>query len=154
MPIDELNVEEYNYELNEEEFYERLTYVVYVKKIGSDISGDNVYHIYLSEHPDDVFAEGWGEVPACNVRREFMDISDEHYQNILELRTPLVLDLAQDCCCFSMQDARDRIVALAYENLDNAEEYPEPRIIIQFGEETEVVEEMFAKRDIALKYIE
>lgn len=145
MPIDELSVEGYD---------DSQKYVVYVKKIGGDINGDNIYHIFLSDSPDDVFAEGWGEVPACNVRREFMDITDEHYQNILEARTPLVLDLAQDCCCFSMQDARDRIVALAYENLDNAEEYPEPRIIIQFGEDVESVERMFAKRDIALKYIE
>ena len=145
MPIDELNVEDYS---------ESQLYVVYVKKIGSDINGDNVYHIYLSSNPDDVFADGWGEVPACNVRREFMDISQDHYQNILEAKTPLVLDLAQDCCCFSMQDSRDRIVALAYENLDNAEEYPEPRIIMQFGEEVENIEEMFAKRDIQLRYVE
>lgn len=145
MPIDDLMVEGHE---------DYPMYVVYLKHIGTDIDGENIYHIYLSENPDDVFAEGWGEVPACNVRRELMDIDEEHYQNILEAKTPIKLDLAQDCCCFSMQDARDRIVALAYENLDNAEEYPEPRIIVHFADQVEDVERLFGKRDIALKYID
>ena len=72
----------------------------------------------------------------------------------MECKTDIKLDLAQDCCCFSMQDARDHIVALAYENLDNAEEYPEPRIIIQFADSVEDVETLFAKRNIILKYIQ
>jgi hypothetical protein len=54
-----------------------------------------------------------------------------------------------------MQDCRDRIVALAYENLDNAEEYPEPcRIVIHFGDYINDVEKMFAQRDLSLKYVE
>jgi spermidine synthase len=53
-----------------------------------------------------------------------------------------------------MQDSRDNIIALAYENLDNAEEYPDPRIIIHFGDNIDTVENMFAKRDVVLKYLE
>lgn len=145
MSIDDLSVEGYE---------EDTMYVVYIKHIGTEIDGDNIYHIYLSDNPDDVFAEGWGEVPACNVRRDLMDIDEEHYQNILEAKMPIKLDLAQDCCCFSMQDARDRIVALAYENLDNAEVYPEPRIIVHFADPVDDVERMFGKRDIVLKYVD
>lgn len=147
MPIDELKVEGYEDDAHQ-------LYVVYVKKLGTDIDGNSIYRFYLSENPDDVFADGWGEVPACNVRREYMDISEEHCQAVLEARTGLELDLAQDCCCFSMQDSRDGIVALAWENLDNADEYPEPRIILHFADPVEDIEKVFGKRDIALKYVE
>lgn len=128
--------------------------VVYVKSLGTDIDGTNIYHFYLSTTPENSFAEGWGEVPACNVPRKLMDLDSEMYEYVVEVKSNIKLDLAQNCCCFSMQDSRDHIIALAYENLDNVEEYPEPRIIIQFGDSIEYVEEMFAKRDVAMKYVD
>jgi len=127
--------------------------VVFVKYLGTDMDGTKIYRFYLSSKPEEVFAEGWGEVPACNVPRNLIDLDEDMYEYILELKTNITLDLAQDCCCFSMQDARDHIIALAYENLDGVEEYPEPRIIIQFGDEVEKIEKMFAKRDLKLRYV-
>lgn len=140
MAIDEFEVEEANA-------------VVYVKKLGTEIDGTNIYHIYVSDKPEEVFAEGWGDMPACVVPRKLIDLDEDMYSHVVEVKTDVLLDLAQDCCCFSMQDSRDDIVALAYENLDNAEEYPDPRIIIHFGDNIEDVEQMFAKRDITVKYI-
>jgi hypothetical protein len=82
-----------------------------------------------------------------------MDIDEEQYQYIVELKSDIKLDIARNCCCFTMQDCRDNIIALAYENLDDAEEYPEPRIIIHFGDLIDEVEQLFAQRDIILKYV-
>ena len=141
MAFDELKVEEINT-------------VVYVKNLGTEIDGTNIYHLYLSTNPDEVFAEGWGDIPACNVPRKLMDLDESMYEHVVEVKTNIVLDLAQNCCCFSMQDSRDNIIALAYENLDNAEEYPDPRIIIHFGDNIDDVEAMFAKRDVSMKYID
>ena len=46
------------------------------------------------------------------------------------------------------------VVALASENLEDADEYPEEgRIVIHFGDFIEDVEKMLARRDIALNYI-
>lgn len=142
MAIDELKVEN-----NEPS-------VVFVKFMGRDIDGTYLYHLYLSSKPEDAFAEGWGEVPASTVPRKLIDLDKDMYEYVMELKSEIKLDLAQDCGCFSMQDSRDHIIALAFENLDNAEEYPEPRIIIQFGDGIDYVEEMFAKRDVTLKYID
>ena len=148
-----MGIDDYNF-LEEDEFITDDTngslYVVYLKHLGVDINGQNLYHLYLSNNPDETFAEGWGEVPACNTPRQLLDLDEKMYSNVMECKTDIKLDLAQDCCCFSMQDARDHIVALAYENLDNAEEYPEPRIIIQFGDSVENIETLFAKRNIIL----
>lgn len=132
---------------------ETSLYVVYAKYFGEEINGNYIYHFYLSNNPDDVFAEGWGESPACNVSDKLMDLDDDQYQNIIELKSNIKLDLARNCCCFTMQDCRDNIIALAYENLDDAEEYPEPRIIIHFGDLIDDVEDLFAQRNILLKYI-
>lgn len=127
--------------------------VVYVQNLGQDIDGKYIYHFYLSNIPDEVFAEGWGEVPACNVPRELMSISEDMYQHIVEAKTDIKLDLAQDSCCFSMQDSRDNIVALGWENLDTAEVYPEPRIIIHYGDDIKNLEKMLATRDVPTFYV-
>jgi hypothetical protein len=152
-----MGIDDYNF-LEEDEFTidndSNQLYVVYLKHLGVDINGQNLYHLYLSSNPEETFAEGWGEVPACNTPRQLLDLNEKMYSNVMECKTDIKLDLAQDCCCFSMQDARDHIVALAYENLDNAEEYPEPRIIIQFADSVEDVETLFAKRNIVLKFIQ
>lgn len=153
-----MSIEDYDYidenENVDETENEENYVVVFVQFIGKDIDNKNIYHFYTSANPEVVFAEGWGEVPACNVPRNLMIIDKDMYDYTLECKTDIKLDLAQDCCCFSMQDARDNIVALAFENLDNAETYPEPRIIIHYGDKISEIEHMFAQRDVALNYIE
>lgn len=132
---------------------ETSLYVVYAKYFGEEINGNYIYHFYLSNNPDEVFAEGWGDIPACNMSDNLMDIDDSQYEYIVQLKSDIKLDLARNCCCFSMQDCRDNIIALAYENLDDAEEYPDTRIIIHFGDNIDDVKEMFGKRDVILQYV-
>ena len=127
--------------------------VIYVLYLGKDSDNKNIYHFLLSNECEDVFAEGWAEKPACAEKREFMTPSNDMYEYIKELKTDIILSLAQDSCEFTMQDARDHCIALAYENLDEAEEYPEDgRIVIHFGEYIEDVERKLALRDMRLKF--
>lgn len=128
--------------------------VVYVSLVGKDASGLNIYNIFVSQNTEDVFSEGWGEKPASNIKNDILMIDNDMFDYIKEIRTDIILDLAQDNTCFSMQDARDNIVALAYENIDEYEEYPENgRIVIHFGDMLSDVEKMLAKRDIQSKFI-
>lgn len=128
--------------------------VVYIIYVGKDVDDKNIYQFILSNNPDDVFSEGWDEKPASNIPKSILMIDEDMYEYVKELKTDMMLDLAQDNSCFSMQDARDNIVALAYENIDNYEEYPEEgRIVIHFGESIDEVEKKFAKRDLYLKFI-
>lgn len=129
-------------------------FVVYVLPIGQNSDGMNIYHIFLSSTPEDTFSEGWSEKPACVANRELMVPDSSQYERVAELKTTVKLDVAQDNCCFSMQDCRDRCIALASENLDEADEYPEPcRIVIQFAEAEDELESMLARRDMLLKYV-
>ena len=126
--------------------------VIYVLYVGKNTDDEYIYHLLISNDKEKTWAEGWENKPACVMRD--LTPEDDMYEYIAELKTDLILDLAQDNCCFSMQDCRDNVVALASENLEEAEEYPENgRIVIHFGQCVEEVAKMLAKRDIALEYI-
>lgn len=128
--------------------------VVYVQYVGKNSEGFNVYQFLLSENTEDTFAEDWAEKPASNIPNDRLLIDESQYEYIKELKTTVTLDLMQDNTCFSFQDCRDQIVAIAYENLDDAEFYPEPcRIVIHFGDPIDDVERMLAKRDMHMRFV-
>lgn len=128
--------------------------VVFVHFIGRTGDGDNIYHLFISDDCENTWAEGWWEKPAANVALEHLIPEEEHYQYVRELVTDITLDLAQRNSCFTMQDCRDHVIALAAENLDEAEEYPdEGRIVIQFGELLDDVEALLAKRNMFTKWV-
>jgi hypothetical protein len=126
--------------------------VIYILYVGKNSENDNIYHFLISTDSEKTWAEGWENKPACIMRD--LTPEDDMYEYIAEVKTELKLDLAQDNCCFSMQDCRDNVVALASENLEEAEEYPEDgRIVIHFGDLVDKVERMLARRDIVMRYI-
>lgn len=126
--------------------------VIYILYVGKNTDNDHIYHLLISNDKEKTWAEGWENNPACVMRD--LTPEDDMYEYIAELKTSLKLDLAQNNCCFSMQDCRDNVVALASENLEEAEEYPEEgRIVIHFGDLVDDVEKMLAKRDILINYI-
>lgn len=141
--------------INNLDFSDTTDYkVVYITYVGKNFENMNIYHFFLSQDESETFSEGWGEKPACNIPNDILLISNDQYEYIKELKTYIDLDLAQDNCCFSMQDCRDNIVALASENLDNAEEYPDDgRIVIHFGDNIDDVERSLAKRNLLMKFI-
>lgn len=128
--------------------------IIYIQHIGKNSEGYNIYHFLLSENDEDTFMEDWAEKPASNIPNDRLIPDESQYEYIKELKTDIILDLMQDNTCFSFQDCRDQIVALAYENLDDAEVYPEPfRVVIHFGDYIDDVERMLAKRDMRMKFV-
>jgi len=128
--------------------------IIYVQHIGKNSEGYNIYHFLLSENDEDTFMEDWAEKPASNIPNDRLIPDESQYEYIKELKTDIILDLMQDNTCFSFQDCRDQIVALAYENLDDAEVYPEPfRVVIHFGDYIDDVERMLAKRDMRMRFV-
>ena len=128
--------------------------IVYIAYIGTDIDGLNIYHFLLSTDIENTFSEGWSEKPSGNIANDILMIDENMYEYVKELKTIIKLELAQDNYCFSMQDCRDNIIALAYENIDDYETYPENgRIVIHFGDSLENVESILAKRDLFMKFI-
>ena len=126
-------------------------YVVYVQEVGKDNDGNYVYEFLISEDPDSVWMDSWNEIPVCN--ETDVKPSQDYYDYVKELRTDIKLSLGQNNCCVSFMDIKDNIAAIAYEDLSEAEEYPEPRIVILYGDPLDEVEEMLAKRNLVMKYI-
>lgn len=128
--------------------------VVYVHYVGKDLNGNHVYHFLVGEDIKEVWGEGWSELPAGNIRKSYMMIDNDMYSYIKELKSPCRLGLATDSGCFSMQDCRDHCIALAWEDLSEAEEYPDKgRIVLQYGELLDDFEVMLAKRDLFMTWI-
>lgn len=126
-------------------------YVIYVQEVGKDNDGNYVYEFLISEDADSVWMDNYNEIPCCN--EQDLKPSEDQYEYVKELRTDIKLSLAQNNCCVSFMDVKDSISALAYEDLSEAEEYPEPRIVILYGDPLDEVEQMLAKRDLYMKYI-
>lgn len=128
--------------------------VVYVNYVGKNSEGFNIYHFLLSEDCEETFMEDWAEKPSSNIPNDYLVPDETQYDYIKELKTRITLDLQQDNTCFSFQDCRDKIVAIAYENLDGYEQYPEPlRIVIHFGDYIDDVERMLARRDMRMRFV-
>lgn len=126
-------------------------YVIYVQEVGKDNDNNYVYEFLISEDPDSVWVDSWNELPVCN--EQDTKPSEDDYDYVKELRTEIKLSLGQNNCCVSFMDVKDNIAALAYEDLSEAEEYPDPRIVILYGDPLDEVEEMLAKRNLFMKYI-
>ena len=141
----------FNEENNMDEIKSPLK-VIYVLYIGKNTDNDNIYHLLITTDSEKTWAEGWENVPAGIIRH--LTPEDDMYEYVAEIKTEIKFNLAQDNTCFSMQDCRDKVIALASEDLSDYEEYPEDgRIVIHFGDLIDDVEKMFAKRDIVMKYI-
>ena len=103
------------------------------------------YDFLFSETPDIVWGEDWAE--QCPAACDNMRPSEEMIACKRRLATIIPFGLAQKNTCFSMQDCIDGIIALAWEDLSDYEEYPEPlRLIFGFGESFEEVEDKLARR--------
>lgn len=129
--------------------------VVYILNVGKDRDGMNVYQFLLSEDEEDVMTEAWGEIPACNCQPESLLIDESQYSHICTLKTTINFMLAQENCCFSMQDCKDGAYALGIEDISTYDEYPEEgRLIIGYGESLDTIREGFAARNIVLSDVE
>lgn len=127
-------------------------YVIYVQSVGKDNDGNNVYEFLVSEDPEDVWVDSWNQKPICN--EHDTKPNEEDYQYVKELRTDIKFDLGQSNCCVSFMDIKDGVACLASENIDEYEEYPDPRIVIHYGQPLDEVEELLAKRDLIMKFVD
>lgn len=120
--------------------------LIFVDKAGKDINGNNIFEFYFSDNADNLDIDGWDEGMAglCD------GLAPEKSQcGIVTASTGVPFDLVQDQTCFGMVDAVNGIIALAWENIDYYEEYPEEgRLIFKFGESEAMVRKKLSIRGI------
>ncbi len=125
-------------------------FLLFVRLIGEENDGEYRYEFMFTDNPDEAWGEGWENKPACLVND--LIPSDEYITEVHIVKTKIKFDLIQNSCCFSIGDSLDNIIALAWENIDDYESYPDERgrIFFMFGETFEKVENKLAKCGILM----
>lgn len=124
-------------------------YLCFVRFVGSDVDGNNLYELLFTEDKDIFWGDGFEYMPASLVNG--LTPSEGSYSLVKSIKTTLKLSLATESCCHSMQDCIDGIIALAFEDISGYEEFPEEgRLVLHFGESYDDVELKLLKHDIRL----
>lgn len=124
-------------------------YLCFIRYIGEENDGYRIYEFIFTDNIDEVFGENFEYKPACLINDLMVD--KQYISKVNVVKTKIKLDLIQDNCCFSVSDCYDGIVALAWQNLDEMEDYPEDgRIFFRFGESLEEVENKLAMKNILM----
>ena len=124
-------------------------YLCFIRYIGEENDGFYRYEFIFTDNIDEVWGEGFDQKPACLVNDLMVD--GQYITEVHIVKTKIKLDLIQDNCCFSISDSFDGICAIAWENLDGYEEYPEDgRIFFKFGESLDEVENKLAMKNILM----
>lgn len=132
---------------NDEELKDQ--YLCFIRLVGEEADGLYRYEFIFTDNPDELWGENWEYKPCCLVND--LSPSEEYITEIRVVKTKIKFDLIQDNCCFGMQDCLDGIVALAFENIDAYEEYPENgRLVFMFGDSEEDVEKNLAAKNILI----
>jgi len=123
-----------------------MTKLIYVNGLGPNYKGDNLYELIFSDNLD-VWGESWESKPS-NGYPSPPDL--KHIKKVGVLRnTDVKLELIQNSDFFSMIDAMDDVVALAWES---EEEQGQKRLVFRFGEEEQKIKDKLYERDLILEF--
>lgn len=125
-------------------------FLIYIHVVGKDRRGINIYEFIFSDTIEDIDGDDWDAIPASG---RPSPPYEEHVQKVGVLTTDeFELHVIQESDSFSVWDSVDGVIALAWENMDAYEEYPEKRLAFHFGEEIKDVESKLYEHDLILEY--
>jgi hypothetical protein len=124
-------------------------YLIYVNRVGKDYKGNFIYEFIFSDTTKDIDGEEWDTFPASG-RPEAPH--EKFIKKVGRLESDLNLDVVQNSDTFAVWDAVDGVIALAWENINAYDAYPETRLCFRFGELIGDVEEKLYEKDLILNY--
>jgi hypothetical protein len=125
--------------------------LVYVNELGPNFKGDNIYEFIFSDI-DDVWGEDWDKEPASgNPTPPLIHFIKK--VGILK-NTDIELNLIQNSDFFSVYDATEDVIALAWENAESEAIVDQKfiRLVFRYGETEEMVKDKLYERDIVLSW--
>jgi hypothetical protein len=123
-----------------------MSYLIFINGLGPDYKGDNLYEFIFSETTD-VWGESWDSKP-CNSYPLPPELKYIKKVGVLK-NTDLKLELIQNSDYFSMVDAMDDVVALAWESEDESKK---TRLVFRFGEEEKNIKDKLYENDLILEF--
>lgn len=124
-------------------------FLIYVNMVGKDYKGNLIYEFIFSDTTSNIDGEEWDVFPASG-RPE--PPHDNFIKNVGRLESELNLEVIQNSDTFAVWDAIDGVIALAWENINAYDAYPEKRLCFKFGETLEDVEAKLYEKDLILNY--
>ena len=132
----------------DEEVNEKVC-LCFIRLVGKENDGYYNYEFIFTDNINEVWGEDFNQKPACLVNN--LMVSEEYVTEVHNVKTKIKFDLIQDNCCFSVSDCYDGIIALAWEDISQYDEYPEDgRLFFKFGEDIEEVDNKLAMKNILM----
>lgn len=123
-----------------------MSYLIFVNGLGPNYKGDNLYEFIFSDTLD-VWGDSWESKP-CNSYPTPPELKYIKKVGVLK-NTDLKLELIQNSDYFSMVDAMDDVVALAWEQ---GEESKNKRLVFRFGEGENEIKDKLYENDLILEF--
>ena len=125
--------------------------LVYVNELGPNYKGDNIYEFIFSDL-DDVWGDDWDAEPAAG-KPSPPDVNYVKKVGVLK-NSEIQLELIQNSDFFGVYDAVDGVISLAWEKSDTDDIliHKRKRLVFQYGDTVEIVENKLYERDIVLKW--
>ena len=122
----------------------------FIKYVGMNVNDVNTYEFLFSDNIDEFWGENFEYMPCCLCNE--LTPNEDSYSEVIQVNTPIKLSIIQNSCCFSYQDAIDHIVAIAYEDISEYDEYPEDgRLVFFFGDTLTDVKNKLKNKGVNLK---
>ena len=118
--------------------------LIFVNGLGPNYKGDNLYEFIFSDSLD-VWGESWESKPSNGYPTP---PELKYIKKVGVLRnTDIKLELIQNSDFFSMVDAIDDVIALAWEIDENKD-----RLVFRFGETEEQIKDKLYEKDLILEF--
>lgn len=123
-----------------------MSYLIYVNGLGPNYKGDNLYEFIFSDSLD-VWGESWDNRPS-NGYPQPPEL--KYIKKVGVLRdTDVKLELIQNSDFFSVIDAMDDVIALAWESDDDN---IKKRMVFRFGTPEQEIKDKLYERDLVLEF--
>lgn len=122
--------------------------LIYVLPVGENWKGEYLYEFLFSDTLENVEGSDWDVYPASGKPTPPYKGA---IKSVGSIKTDMKFDVIQNSDTFCVYDSVDGIIALAWENIDDYEEYPESRIKFRFGDSLESVKDILYSKDIILE---
>ena len=128
-----------------------MSYLIYVNGLGPNYKGDNIYEFIFSDVKEEVWGESWESKPSNG---NPLPPNIEFIRKVGVLKNAEIkLSLIQDSDFFSMIDALDDVIALAWESDESDINFDlEKRLVFRYGEDEKKIKDKLYERDIVLEF--
>lgn len=124
-------------------------FLIYVNRVGKNYKGKFIYEFIFSDTTKNIDGDDWDTFPASGRPQP---PHETFIKKVGRLESDLELDVIQNSDTFAVWDAVDGVLALAWENINAYDSYPEHRLCFKFGDTTEEVAAKLYDKDLILEY--